>query len=162
MRTAAALMSAAALVFGATTISAQAKPSFAGKWTLVPDPTAPAPTGRGGGGGLGQEPTITQDDKTLTVTRTTQNGEVKSVYNLDGSDSKNTLTMGGNAVEQVSRVKWDGPKMIVTTTGSFNGNTFERTMVLALDGSGQLLVESTGPGRGGGPPTTTRATYKKS
>jgi hypothetical protein len=103
-------MSSAALVFGATTVSAQAKPSFAGAWTVVVDPNAAPAPGRGGGrGGLGQAATIAQDAKTLTVTRTTQNGEVKTVYNLDGTDSKNTMTFGGNAVEQTS-TSWSSPR----------------------------------------------------
>ena len=163
MRKAAVLMGAVALVFGATNLSAQGK-NFAGTWTVVADPAAPAPTpGRGGGGrGLGQGGTITQDAKTVTVTRTTQNGEIKMVYNLDGSESKNTLTMGGNAVEQTAKTKWDGDKFVVTTTTNFNGNASESTMAMWLDASGQLVVESTGAGRGGGPPTTTKMTYKKS
>jgi hypothetical protein len=160
MRTAAVLMSSAALVFGVATVSAQ-KPSFAGTWAVVVDPNAPAP-GRGGGRGLGQAATIAQDAKTLTVTRTTQNGEVKTVYNLDGTDSKNTMTFGGNSVEQTSKVKWDGDKLVVTTSSTINGNPVETTMVLQIDASGQLVAESTGPGRGGGPPTTTKMTYKKS
>lgn len=163
MRTAAILMSSAALVFGATTVSAQAKPNFAGTWTVVVDPNAAPAPGRGGGrGGLGQGASITQDAKALTVTRTTQNGEVKMVYNLDGTDSKNTATFGGNAVEQTSKVKWDGDKLVVTTSSTFNGNPVETTMVLSTDASGQLIAETTGPGRGGGPPTTTKMTYKKS
>ena len=163
MRTAAVLMGAAALLISATNASAQAKPNFAGTWTVVVDPnTAPAP-GRGGGrGGLGQGATITQDAKTLTVTRTTQNGEVKAVYNLDGTDSKNTMTFGGNAVEQTSKVKWDGDKLVVTANSTFNGNPVETTLVLSMDASGQLSAAATGPGRGGGPPTTTKMTYKKS
>jgi len=162
MRKAAAFMGAIALIVGANTASAQGK-NFAGTWTVVPDPAAAAPTpGRGGGRGLGQGATIAQDAKTLTITRTTQNGEVKSVYNLDGSDSKNTLTMGGNSVEQVSKAKWEGDKLIITTTMNFNGNNVESSMALSLDASGQLIVESTGAGRGGGPPTTTKMTYKKS
>ena len=161
MRKAAVFMGAAALILGATNVSAQGK-SFAGTWTVVADPAAAAPApGRGGGRGLGQGATIAQDAKTLTVTRTTQNGEIKQVYNLDGSDSKNTLTMGGNSVEQVSKAKWDGDKLVITTTMNFNGNASESTMVLQLDASGQLVVESTGAGRGGGPPTTTKMTYKK-
>jgi len=161
MRKAAVFMGAIALIMGATTASAQGK-NFAGTWTVVADPAAPAPApGRGGGRGLGQGATIAQDAKTLTVTRTTQNGEIKQVYNLDGSDSKNTLTMGGNSVEQVSKAKWDGDKLVITTTMNFNGNASESTMVLQLDASGQLVVESTGAGRGGGPPTTTKMTYKK-
>ena len=162
MRKAAALMGAAALIFGATNVSAQSK-SFAGTWTAVADSAAPAPApGRGGGRGLGQAATIVQDDKTLTITRTTQNGEMKSVYNLDGSESKNTLTMGGNAVEQTSKTKWEGDKLVITTTMNVGGTPSESTMALSLDQAGQLIVEATGNGRGGGPPTTTKMTYKKS
>jgi hypothetical protein len=161
MRKTAVLMSAIALVLGATNLSAQGK-SFAGTWTVVADPAAPAPTGRGGGRGLGQGGTIAQDAKTLTITRTTQNGEMKSVYNLDGSESKNTLTMGGNSVEQTSKAKWEGDKLVITTTMNFNGNPSESSMTLSLDAAGQLIVEATGAGRGGGPPTTTKMTYKKS
>ena len=68
-------------------------PNFAGKWTLVPDPAA-----QGGFGGLGQSAVIKQDATTLTVTRTTQMGEVMSVYKLDGSESKYTLNFQGNAI----------------------------------------------------------------
>ncbi|MEO5815029.1 MAG: hypothetical protein ABIT20_07085 [Gemmatimonadaceae bacterium] len=161
MRKAAILMGAVALIVGATNASAQGK-NFAGTWTVVVDPAAAPAPGRGGGRGLGQGGTIAQDAKTLTVPRTTQNGEMKSVYNLDGADSKNTLTMGGNAVEQLSKAKWDGDKLIVTTTMNFNGNASESTMAMWLDASGMLVVESTGAGRGGGPPTTTRMMYKKS
>jgi hypothetical protein len=161
MRNLTLMMSAAALFVAAPDASAQAK-NFAGKWTVVVDPNAPPPTGgRGGRGGLGQEPTIAQDDKTLTITRTTQMGEVKSVYNLDGSESKNTMTFGGNAVEQVSKTKWDGDKLVITTTSNFGGNTIESSMVLSIDASGNLVVQSTSPGRGGGAPTTTTMTYKK-
>jgi hypothetical protein len=162
MRKAAVLMGAVALIVGAADLSAQGK-SLAGTWTVVPDPAAAAPAaGRGGGRGLGQGATIAQDAKTLTVTRSTQNGEVKTVYNLDGSESKNTLTMGGNSVEQTSKARWDGDKLVITTMMNFNGNPSESSMALWLDPAGQLVVEATGAGRGGGPPTTTRMTYKKS
>jgi len=162
MRKTAVFLSAAALVFSATQLTAQA-PSFAVAWTMVVDPAAPAPAGgRGGRGGLGQAATIVQDVKTLTITRTTQNGEVKSVYNLDGTDSKNTMNFGGNPIEQTSKAKWDAGKLVITTSSSFNGNAFETTMVLSLDASGNLVVDSTSPGRGGGAPTTTKTTYKKS
>ncbi len=156
-------MALTALAFGAVEASAQAK-SFAGAWTVVAGPNAatPAPGGRGGGrGGLGQAATISQDDKTLTITRTTQAGEMKMVYNLDGSDSKNTMAMGGNSVEQVSKAKWDGGKLHITTSTMFNGEARETTMVMSLDDAGQLIVEATQPARGGGAPTTTKMTYKK-
>ena len=44
-------MMVAALLLVAGTASAQSKPNFTGKWTLVPDPNAPPPGGGGGGAG---------------------------------------------------------------------------------------------------------------
>ncbi len=165
MRRVVILMSAVAVVMLAAGVLAQAKPSFAGKWTLVPDPNAPPAGGRGGGafGGLGMNPVITQDAATLTLIRTTQAGEVKSAYNLDGTDSKNTMTFGENSVVQVSKVKWDGSKLIITTTADFGGNKFETSMSLSLDASGRLNVESTRPDfQGGGAPIVTKTAYVKS
>jgi hypothetical protein len=155
-------MCAAAVVLGTAGVLAQTTPSFAGKWTMVPDATAQG-GGRGGGfGGLGTAATIVQDDKTLTITRTTQAGEVTSVYNLDGSDSKNTMNFNGNAFEQTSKVTRDGNALVITTTGDFGGNVFETSMKLALDASGTLTLEATRPDfQGGGAPIVTKAIYKK-
>jgi hypothetical protein len=100
-------------------LSAQAAPDLSGKWTQVPDPNAAAAApggggggrgGRGGGGGqfCGQECTIAQDATTLTVTRTTPNGEVKAVYKLDGSESKNMQAGGAwSGPTGVSLVSWN-------------------------------------------------------
>ena len=163
MRRSAILLSLVALALAPCAAIAQAAPNFAGTWTLIADPNvAPAP-GRGGGrAGLGQMATITQDAKMLMVTRTTQNGEMKVMYNLDGSESRNTVTMGGNPIEQASTTKWNGNKYVITTTSSFNGNAFTSTMTLWLDASGNLVVETTSPGRGGGAPVTTTMAYTKS
>jgi hypothetical protein len=147
------LVAAAAMTIAA----AQAPPNFAGKWTLVADPSAPA-----GMGGLGQEANITQDASTLTITRTTQMGTFTSNYKLDGSESKNTLTIQGNSVDQISTAKWDGGKLLVNTKMDFGGNPVELKMVMSLDPSGNLLVESTRPDfQGGGAPVTTKMSYKK-
>ena len=132
-------------------------PNFAGKWAIVPDPSAQGP-----GGGLGLSAVIKQDATTLTITRTTQMGEVTSVYKLDGSESKNTLNFQGNAIDQLSKVKWDGGTLNVDTTMSFDGNPVNLTMALSLDAAGNLVVVSTRPDfQGGGAPVTTKATYKK-
>jgi hypothetical protein len=163
MRRALAAVVVLTLIAGAATVMAQtpSKPNFAGKWTLVPDPNAPAPTGRGGGrgGGLGQAFSAEQNDKTLTVISTGPQGETKAVYNLDGSESKNPLTFNGNTIDRVSKTKWDGSKLVITTTSNFNGNPFESTQTWSLDATGNLIVESTS--NFGGTPTTTKATYKK-
>ncbi len=168
MRRRAVLVAAAAVLLGASSLRAQA-PSFAGKWTMVPDPNAAGGggggggggRGGGGGGGFGNEFTAVQDAKTLTITRTTQNGEVKSVYNLDGSDSKNMVTGRGGQTEVVSHAKWDGSKLNISTTRDFNGTSTTTTQTLSLDASGNLLVTSQIPARGGGEATTRTVTYKK-
>ena len=162
MRKVVSVIAALSMVLGtASLVIAQAKTNFAGKWTLVVDPNAPAPTGRGRGGGfggLGQGGSIEQTDKTITVTTTGQAGEVKSVYNLDGSESKNTMTFGANSIERVSKVKWDGAKLVIETTSNFQGNPVTSTQTWSLD-AGNLVIESTS--NMGGNPTTTKQTYKK-
>ena len=157
-----ALTVTAAVLTSSLAVLAQTRPNFAGKWTLVPDPNAAAAGGRGRGmaGGLGQTFTATQDEKTLTVVSTTQMGEIKAVYNLDGSATKNPITLVGQTVERTSKVKWDGARLIVTSISNFQGNAAETTQVWSLDKSGSLTVESTN--NFSGTPTTTKALYKKS
>ena len=166
MQRAALLLSAVGLLFAATEVSAQDKPSFAGKWTLVANQGGGGGGGggRGGGrGGLGAEATIAQDETTLTITRASQAGETKAVFKLDGTESKNTMTgRGGATIEQTSKARWEGSKLIITTTTPMGENTIESTMALSLDADGVLVVETTGAGRGGGAPTTVTRRYPKS
>ena len=144
----------ALILFGA--VASAQTPTFAGKWTLVPGPSAAGP------GGLGTEATITQDATSITIKRTTQMGEFTSIYKLDGSESKNTLTIQGNAIEQLSKTKWDGGTLQVDTTMTFYGNPVQVSMKMSLDASGNLQVETTRPDfQGGGAPVTTKTTYKK-
>jgi hypothetical protein len=165
---------AAATVLMVAGLSAQAKPDFSGKWTLVADPNA-APGGggpggpgggrgggRGGGGGGGQlcggECTIAQDATTLTITRTTPAGETKAVYKLDGSDSKNMQQGRGGATEVVSKAAWDGATVTVSTTRDFGGNSVTTKSSLSVAG-GELTIVTEGQGPNG--PTTTTQKYKK-
>jgi len=189
MQRAAALLSATALLFAVADLAAQQRPSFTGTWTVAAaEGGAPgggmgggragggggggggggrAGGGMGGGGmamltGLGQQATISQDGSTLTIVRTTPQGEVRSVYNLDGSPRTNAVAVAGMSVEPVSRARWDGSRLAITTAIDFAGNQIETTMTLSMDESGALVVESGGMGgmggRGGGGPTTTRYT----
>lgn len=160
---------AVAVLSLAVGVLAQA-PSLAGKWTLVPDPNAAAGGGgRGGrGGGFGQfcgmECTIEQDATTLTVTRTTQAGEMKTVYKLDGSENKSTQDMGGRGtLTTLSKATVSGGKILITTNtdmSAFGGPTQEAKMTLSLEG-GNLVVERTAPGFQDPTPVTTKQTYKK-
>ena len=167
---------AAVLLFcAAVGLSAQAKPDFSGKWVMdaAAAPAAPpagAPAGGGGGGGfggrgggggrggIGNEFTVVQNAKTLTITRMQGDQTVTTVYNLDGSESKNMVAGRGGAepTAQISKAVWDGAKLVVTTMAG-NG---EQKRVFAMEG-GNLTIETTQPGRDGGPGTPTKVTYKK-
>jgi hypothetical protein len=155
-----AMLGTAAVVLMATSVYAQA-PNFAGKWTPDAEKNAAMNPnagggGRGGGrgGGMGGgEVTIAQDAKTLTVTRTTQAGEMKLTYNLDGSPSKNMAMGRGGQTEVTSTAKWDGAKLVIT---SDNG----QSITYAMDGA-WLVQSTTSPGRGGGDPVTRSTYYKK-
>jgi hypothetical protein len=163
MRRNAFIGGALAVLIAAAPALAQDMPNFSGSWTLVADPNAAGGGGgggRGGGAGLGQAAVLAQDMKTLTVTRTTQNGEIKMTYNLDGSDSKNMVMGRGGQTAQVSKATWDGPKLMISTTLMMGENTVTRTQTMSLDASGQLVVTVSGPGRGGEVTTTTQM-YKK-
>ena len=154
-RSHAALALAVSMLFSAATLAQST--NFAGKWAIVPDPAV-----QGGFGGLGQSAVIKQDATTLTITRTTQMGEVTSVYRLDGSESKNTLSFQGNSIDQVSKTKWDGGTLHVDTSMNFDGNQVSVTMEMSLDAAGNLVVVSTRPDfQGGGAPVTTKTSYKK-
>ena len=154
-RSHAALALAVSMLFSAATLAQST--NFAGKWAIVPDPAV-----QGGFGGLGQSAVIKQDAATLTITRTTQMGEVTSVYKLDGSESKNTLSFQGNSIDQVSKTKWDGGTLHVDTSMNFDGNQVSVTMAMSLDPAGNVVVVSTRPDfQSGGAPVMTKTGYKK-
>lgn len=146
------------VVVFASLLSAQAKPNFAGKWTLVPDANS-----QGGGMMTAAEMTVAQDDKTVTVTTTGQMGEIKTLYSLDGKETKSPIEFNGNSIDRTTKTAWDGNKLVLTTVANFNGQGFETKQVWSLNADGSLAVDSTRPDfQGGGAPVTTKLTYKKS
>jgi hypothetical protein len=157
MKRAGALICAALVVVTAG-VFAQTAPNFAGKWTRVADAN-----GRAGGiGGLGVAATVVQDATSLTITRTAQMGEFTTTYKLDGSESKNTVNMGGYSIDMLSKVKSEAGKLIVNTSMSFDGYPVETSMALWLDPAGNLVVESTRPDpQSNAPPSITKMIYKK-
>jgi hypothetical protein len=163
-------MSLAAVAVMASNAFAQAKPDFAGTWNMVQDPAAQQAAGgggrRGGGGGggmgfAGMTFTVAQDANTVTITSTRGENTVTTKYNVDGSESKNSVMgRGGEAQEVVSIAKWDGNALVVSTTRQMGENAFTTTQKISLEGDA-LVVETTTPNRQGGDPIVRKATYKK-
>jgi hypothetical protein len=166
-----ALMGLAAVAFVASNAFAQAT-SFAGTWNQVVDPAQQQAAGgggggggrggRGGGAGFGPTFSIEQDAKALTIVQTRGETTIKSVYNLDGSESKNTMAgRGGNpGVEVVSVAKWEGANLVITTKQPMGENVVEIKRTLSLAADGTLSIEMSRPGQDGNP-MTSKVTYKK-
>jgi hypothetical protein len=169
MTTVLTIVATAALMAG---VSAQGKPSFAGKWTVVADPNAAPPAGGGGrgrgmgGGGWGQTFTIAQDAKTFTVERTQGEATVKETYNLDGSDSKIMVPgrQGGAPTEMIAKANWENNKLVIKGDRTMNmgGNEMkiETKREITLESDGSLKIITTISGMGDQPIVTT-STYKK-
>jgi hypothetical protein len=123
------------------------KPDFSGTWT--PDEAGMAGTAGGGGGGgrgMAGPMTVKQTADTLTVERQGRNGQMSTVYKLDGSESE--ITMGQMTAKATA--KWDGDKLVITT----KTDQGESTATWSVAGN-VLTIERTG-GRGPG-----KTTYKK-
>lgn len=154
-------------------VAAQTKPDFSGRWTSAPETNSPTPPRAGEmGSGWGANPTITQTANQLTVTyeffaRGDMQPPLKFVYALDGSETKNSVMMGRGIQVQTSKAVWEGDKLVITTTHSFDNPTngqpqkTEVKQTLSLTSPTTLLVETTRSGVLGGSPSMTRTTYRK-
>ena len=168
-------IAAAFALFTANTF-AQAKPDFAGKWTReAPAGGAAAGGGgggaRGGGGGgrgaggggggfnCGMACTITVTGNVMKVERAQGDTTVTASFTLDGSDSKNMVPgrQGGEPTAVVSKAKWDGNKVVITTTRDMQGTSVTATQTLSIE-AGKLTIVSTSSMEGAQPQT---ATYTK-
>jgi hypothetical protein len=155
-----------------TALFAQEHPNFAGQWTIA----QATQTNRGGargdmGSGWGSPITVTQDATKLTVeyaffARGDMQPPLKFVFALDGTETKNTVMMGDGIQVQLSKARWDGAKLVITTIHSFrnpeNGQpmTSEARQTLSLE-SNNLIIETTRSGVLGGAASTTRSTYNR-
>jgi hypothetical protein len=164
-----------AALLSAGTLHAQEHPSFAGRWTVAPDSAGAGRGARPGdmGSGWGSPLTITQDATTLTVeyaffTRGDMQPPLKFSYSLTGAETKNTVMMGRGIQEQLSKTKWEGNRLVITTLHPFQDPSTGRTMnaqvmqALSLDSPTTLIVETTRVGVLGGPTSVARARYTKS
>jgi hypothetical protein len=146
MRRLAITLSVLAAVAFATGLSARAA-DFSGKWAPDADKNPAPMTGstggatggnRGGGRGPAGPMTITMDAKTMKIERANANGTTTATYNLDGSDSTNTMGRGG---DRVSNAKWDGAKLVITTKATQAGSADQVTSYY-MDGA-DLVQETT-------------------
>jgi hypothetical protein len=130
------------------------KPDFSGMWT--PDAAAAPPAGGGGRGMMGPI-TVKQTADTLTVERMAGENKITAVYKLDGTESENKQMGRGGEMVTKSTAKWDGSKLVISTTSTGReGAPVTRTQTWSLEG-GNLVIER--PGQDG---AMQKTVYKKS
>ena len=165
MRRSVLFSSAAAVVLLSSSAFAQAKPNFTGKWTILPDSGVQQqgmPRGGASMGGLGEEATLTQDDKVLSVTRQGPNGLLTTAFNLDGTESHQSIDVGnGNLIDLTLKGKWEGGKFTTSTWVNMQGQGFEITLAFELDAKGDLVATHTVPPMGNNSGGTEVTKYKK-
>ena len=149
-------------MFAAFTGSAAAqRPDFSGTWTRIADST----TGRGGvaatgdaafrrgdmGSGWGSPLTLTQTPQRLNVVfdffiAYDLQPKARFTYALDGSESKNIVTVGHADAPVRSRSAWKGDTLVITTTFTAPPEvdpalrTPEVRHALSIDPSGRLVI----------------------
>jgi len=143
----------AAVLITVVSVGAQQKPDFSGNWVIAQSPT----------GLLGEKFTAVQDAKALSLTITVGalGRDVKVVYALDGSESRNLNPVGGGQPDEpiFSRTSWDGDKLVVLTRGTnlVNGKPVESKRVIWIDKEGLLTIERSAEGA-----PTVRSVYQRS
>jgi hypothetical protein len=159
------VLSAAAVVLWAAGAFAQAKPDLSGSWTLDQEKTTAANPNaggggggrRGGGGGGGGAMTIKQDATSITIETQGRQGAQSTTYPLNGSEVQ---VPGGRGSAATAKAMVEGSTIVINTTRQMEDNTVTTKAVYSMEGE-WLVIATTGPGRGGGEPTTTKRYYKK-
>lgn len=144
---------------------AQQKPDFSGDWVLAKDRSSQTMSGSvvvSVSGLLGDKFSAVQDTKTLTLTITVAalGRDIRAVYNLDGSESRNLNPAGAGQPDEpiFSRASWESDKLVIHTRGTalVNGKPLETKRVLWLDKDGLLTIERSAEGA-----PTLRSVYQR-
>lgn len=123
------------------------------------------------GSGWASRLTISQDEKRLIVAETVFSSydaaqQPRSVYALDGSETRNVVMLSHTAQTRVSRVQWDGQALRIITTypgqdpATGKPITTEVVHRLSVDSS-SLVIEATRNAALGGTSMTTRTVYRR-
>ena len=116
-------------------LAAQSHPDFTGTWVMDAK-TAPA-------GITSLTLTVKQDPKTINVVSDVNTAmgaqKVTNVFNLDGSESKNSMSGPAGTVETTSTVGWEGPVMTVATKASVQGQEISQNEKWSLAADGKTL-----------------------
>jgi hypothetical protein len=132
--------------------SAPARPDFSGTWVFDA-----ARSGTADANGrvtiarlLGDEVVITENERAITFAISIGGDHVTATYALDGSASTNMSPDGPGRpdVAVVSRARWDGDTLVITSTSTSTVDgvpiTIVSKRVFSIDKTGSLVLDRSG------------------
>jgi hypothetical protein len=126
------LVAATAIV---TPLAAQSRPDFSGTWVMDAKTAPPGITAL--------TLVVKQDAKTINIVTDVNTAmgaqKVTNVFNLDGSESKNSMSGPAGKVETTSTVGWEGSALIVATKASVQGQELSQNEKWSLADDGKTL-----------------------
>ena len=142
------------LLYVAITLGQDAKPNFAGEWTLDREKSEmgePRPGGGGGGRGRGMGMgsfSITQDGDSLVLKRKVEfQGEERTFESRHTTDGKENMNEGFRGSSVKSKTHWDGAKLVTESVMETPNGTRETKEVRSLSADGKTMtVEMTSKG----------------
>jgi hypothetical protein len=126
-----AILAAALTLASVAGVSAQDRPNFEGTWQID---TA---TSRYYGGAPTE--TITVDGSRMAISRTVARSTATIVYMLDGTPSKNLVSVAGKQIEMICTSRWEGNSLVTTIPGPVVNLTEKRS----IEADGTMGVELT-------------------
>jgi hypothetical protein len=123
----------AALVSGAAAQqkAAEQHPDFTGTWVVVSPKDM-----------VGQQESIAHDATMLVRGHSSESGEHLFAYKLDGSESRNVITMGGQDIVTLSRASWSGDHLTIAGSTTYpDGRKLEQNETWTLGKDGRLSIE---------------------
>jgi hypothetical protein len=110
---------------------AQQRPDFTGTWVIV-SPKEMA----------GQQESIAHGATMLLRGHASEGGEHLFAYKLDGSESRNVITMGGREIVTLSKAAWSGGALTIASSTTYpDGRTLEQNETWTLGKDGRLSIE---------------------
>jgi len=124
------------------------------------------------GSGWGQTITIAQTPDRLTVAYPFYSPydlqpPLEFVFALDGSETKNSVSMGRGTQVETARAAWRGDQLVITTTYTFPDPATDQpttgtvTRTLSLASPTTILIEMAIEGVLGAPASSSRTLYRK-
>lgn len=137
------------LVVLGSSLMAQAKPNFSGRWVQVSPER-----------GAGREDIVTHDATTLTIERASQK-EPPMTFKLDGTEGRTVVSMQGTEFVTLSKGEWVGTTLVLESKISVpDGSTITARHQLTIDAEGRLVV-NTSSSMPGMPPRDEKIIYTK-